>query len=90
MPKTVAYGEQWGRLFEKRSFIITERIPAAESLEKKLPDCFNKPATAENLKLRRNFITQLAGFVKRFHETGYRHRDLYFSHIFYNANGTGL
>jgi len=87
MPKTVAYGEQWGRLFEKRSFIITERIPAAESLEKKLPDCFNKPATAENLKLRRNFITQLAGFVKRFHETGYRHRDLYFSHIFYNANG---
>jgi heptosyltransferase-2 len=86
-PKTVAYGQQWGRLFEKRSFIITERIPAAESLERRLPDCFNKSATAENLKLRRNFITQLAGFVKRFHETNYRHRDLYFSHIFYGAAG---
>ncbi len=86
-PKTVAYGQQWGWLFEKRSFIITEGIPDAESIERRLPDCFNKLATAENLKLRRNFISQLAGFVKRFHETGYRHRDLYFSHIFYGANG---
>ena len=82
-PKTICYGEQWGVFFEKRSFIITERIPNAESLERKLPDCFNAPTTVENLKLRRNFITQLASFVKKFHETKYRHRDLYFSHIFY-------
>ena len=86
-PKTICYGEQWGAFFEKRSFIITERIPNAESLERKLPDCFNAPATAENLKLRRNFIAQLAAFVKKFHETKYRHRDLYFSHIFYGDSG---
>ncbi len=86
-PKTISYGEQWGIFFEKRSFIITEKIPNAESLERKLPDCFNAPATVENLKLRRNFIAQLAVFVKKFHETKYRHRDLYFSHIFYSNNG---
>jgi len=86
-PKTISYGEQWGALFEKRSFIITEKIPDAESLERKLPDCFNAPATVENLKLRRNFIAQLSGFVKKFHETKFRHRDLYFSHIFYSDNG---
>jgi heptosyltransferase-2 len=86
-PKIISYGEQWGLFFEKRSFLVTEKIPAAESLEQRLPDCFNSPPTVENLKLRRNFIVQLAAFVKKFHETNYRHRDLYFSHIFYNDNG---
>ena len=86
-PKIISCGEQWGIFFEKRSFIITERIPDAESLERKLPDCFNAPNTVENLKPRRNFTTQLAGFVKKFHETNYRHRDLYFSHIFYADSG---
>jgi heptosyltransferase-2 len=85
-PKIISYGEQWGIFFEKRSFIVTEKIPDAESLGQRLPDCFNAPATIENLKLRRNFIAQLAAFVKKFHETKYRHRDLYLSHIFYDDN----
>lgn len=86
-PKTLSYGEQWGALFEKRSFIITEKIPNAESLERKLPDCFNGPTTVEKLKLRRSFIVQLAGFIRIFHETDYRHRDLYLSHVFYSDSG---
>jgi len=86
-PKTVCYGEQWRRFFERRSFIITEKVPNAESLERKLPDCFIAPATVENLKLRRNFITRLAAFVKEFHETKFRHRDLYLCHIFYSDSG---
>ncbi len=86
-PKTLFYGEQWGIFFEKRSFIITEKIPDAESLERKLPDYFDGLASIENLKLRRDFIARLASFVKKFHETGYRHRDLYFSHIFYSDSG---
>ncbi len=86
-PKIISYGEQWGIFFEKRSFIMTEKIPDAESLERRLPDCFSAPATAEKVKLRKNFIAQLAAFVKRFHETNYRHRDLYLSHIFYDDKG---
>jgi len=86
-PNTVAYGEQLGVFFEKRSFIITERIPSAESLARKVPDFFTGPVTAENLKLRREFIAQLATFIKKFHQTNYRHRDLYFSHIFYGDDG---
>jgi len=86
-PKVISYGDQWGTLFETRSFIITEKIPDAEALERKLPDCFHKPATIENLKLRRNFIVQSAAFIRKFHETNYRHRDLYLSHIFYSDNG---
>jgi heptosyltransferase-2 len=85
-PKIVSYGEQWGIFFEKRSFIITEKISDAESLERRLPGCFNAPHTVENLKLRRNFIAQSAAFIKKFHGTNYRHRDLYFSHVFYDNN----
>jgi heptosyltransferase-2 len=86
-PNVISHGEQWERFFEKRSFIITEKILNAESLERKLPPCFNGPATAETLKLQRKFIAQLASFVKKFHQTDYRHRDLYFSHIYYDDDG---
>jgi tRNA A-37 threonylcarbamoyl transferase component Bud32 len=84
VPKIIAYGEQWGGLFEKRSFIITEKIANAEALERKLPECFDASPTKANLKQRKQFITKLANFIKKFHETNYRHRDLYFSHIFHD------
>jgi heptosyltransferase-2 len=87
-PKTICYGWQWGRIFEKRSFCITEKIPNAESLERKFPECFYAEPTVENLKTRRTFIAELACFVRKFHQTGYRHRDLYLCHIFYDNNGS--
>jgi len=86
-PRPISCGEQWDALFEKRSFILTVRIPDAKALERKLPRCFNVPATKENVRRRREFIMRLARFIKQFHETGYRHRDLYFSHIFYGDKG---
>ena len=87
VPKVIAYGCQKGVFLEKRSFTITEKIPNAESLEKKLPEYFDAPPTSENLKLRRNFMKQLAEFIKKFHQTGFRHRDLYLCHIFYTNTG---
>jgi hypothetical protein len=86
-PKTIAYGTQWRSLFEKRSFVISEQIPEAEALERKLPECFDGQPTNANLKQRRQFIAQLASFIRKFHGTNYRHRDLYFSHIFQDNNG---
>jgi len=86
-PKTIAYGSQWRLLFEKRSFCIIEEIANAESLERKLPTYFDAPPTVENLRQRRAFIIQLAKFVRKFHNTGFRHRDLYLSHIFYDKQG---
>ncbi len=87
-PKTISYGEQWGIFLEKRSFIITEELPNAESLEQKLPDCFGDRSKTENLKQQRNFIKRLAQFAGRFHDTSYRHRDFYLAHIFYSDDGT--
>jgi len=86
-PKIIAYGQQRTGLFERRSFIITEKLPNAQPLERKLPDFVTAPTTVEKLKSKRNFIKKLAQFVRKFHGAGFRHRDLYFSHIFYNDNG---
>ncbi len=82
-PKTIAKGWQWSGLFEKRSFSITRKIPG-QSLEEKLPDFFGAPQTPENQKLKRTFIDQLAQFIKKFHQSDYRHRDLYLCHIFHD------
>ncbi len=86
-PKVISYGEQRNTLFETRSFIISEKIPDAESLERRLPDCFDEQAIKEKLKQRRNFIAQAATFIRKFHETNYRHRDLYLAHIFHGESG---
>ncbi|NQV32362.1 MAG: hypothetical protein HQ515_06685, partial [Phycisphaeraceae bacterium] len=86
VPRPVAHGQVWQGLFETRSFLVTEKIPNAQSLEKQLPACF-ADKTQINLKPQRDFLQKLARFVKRFHALGYRHRDLYLSHIFRNPQG---
>lgn len=78
-PRIIAFGERWGGLFEERSFIITEKIQDSVSLEEKMPDDFYRN--------RKIFVENFAGFVRRFHDTGYRHRDLYLCHIFCNLRG---
>lgn len=83
-PVTVACGQAWGLCFERASFLMTEEVAGAASLEQKRPACFEGPATQANVRARRDFIVRLAEFVRRFHATGYRHRDLYLCHIFHS------
>lgn len=78
-PRTIAWGCQWGLLFEQRSFLITQQVADSDSLERRLPACFTDD--------RRRSVRSLAQFVRRFHQTGYRHRDLYLSHIFCSTTG---
>ena len=78
-PAVIAFGFEWSGLFETRSFIIMEKVPDSASLEEKLPDNFHRD--------RKNFIESLAAFVRKFHDTGFRHRDLYLCHIFCNSQG---
>ncbi|MGA2324367.1 MAG: lipopolysaccharide kinase InaA family protein [Sedimentisphaerales bacterium] len=86
-PRMTAWGQLWGGFFEKRSFAAIEEIREGQSLERSLPGFFNGAATKENLVLRRQFIQQLASFIRKFHDTGYRHRDLYLCHIFRVPDG---
>jgi heptose I phosphotransferase len=84
-PKTVAFGYENKNGFEQRCFIITENLYDSVSLEKQLPECFDD-LTGKH-RQRCEFIVQLANFVKRFHNSGLRHRDLYLSHIFLSQSG---
>jgi heptose I phosphotransferase len=86
-PKTIAYGFEWDGLFEKRSFILIQEIAGGTSLEKKLPDSMLdfSPAVSQ---ARKHFIVHVADFVRRFHATGCRHRDLYLCHLFLDKNNT--
>lgn len=85
--KVLAYGWRWGKVFEKRSFVVIEKIPNAESLEKKLPTFFYEDASKQDQKQRVAFIHSLADFTRRFHRTGFRHRDYYLAHIFMDDAG---
>ncbi len=77
----VAYGHQLNGPFEKRSFLITEEL-AGKSLEKQLPDYFDRDPRSFDRTKRNAFIQKVADLVRRFHEAGFRHRDLYLCHIF--------
>jgi len=87
VPRVIAWGQQWGTLFERRSFLMTEEIRDSQSLERRLPACFADRTTPASLRARRDFIRRLADFIRRFHATGRRHRDLYLSHLFCSGAG---
>lgn len=87
VPRVVAWGQQWGRIFERKSFLMTEEIRDSQSLERRLPACFADRTTQASLRARRDFIRRFADFIRRFHATGRRHRDLYLSHIFGSDSG---
>ena len=83
-PHMVAWGCQWASLFEQRSFLVTQQVADSDSLERRLPACFSHSG---GLQDRRRFIRSLAQFIRRFHLTGWRHRDLYLAHIFCSTSG---
>jgi len=86
-PRVIACGERWGTVFEHASFLMTEEVKDSRSLESRPPTCFGGPLTSQKRPARADFINRLASFIRRFHETGYRHRDLYLSHIFCSDSG---
>ncbi len=79
-PQVVAFGAEWGTVFERRSFVVTRMLEGAEALERRMPDAWSNEHGSSGG--RRAFVEKLADFVRRFHATGYCHRDLYLAHVF--------
>ena len=82
VPRPVAVGRQRNRLGERRSFVLMEELPQGEALERLLPRRQEKKPEYALLREERTLIEQTAGLVRRLHEGGFYHRDLYLSHIF--------
>lgn len=74
----VAYGEQFGRLFERFSFIITEEAPG---------QCMHDfVRTCANRRVRQRVFEGLAHLVRRMHDAGLAAPDLFLRHIFVDTS----
>lgn len=79
-PKAVVLAEEFVHGRERRSGLVVEAVPG-QSLEQWM-------ATWPTLDVtkRREVLVASARHIARFHEKGYAHRDLYLSHLFYDAS----
>ena len=75
----VAIGEQFVGTREVRSVLITREVPG-QSLE-----AWCRTWTPSDRRDWVPLIRPLAHLIRRFHQAGYVHRDLYLSHLFYEA-----
>jgi len=66
----------------RRSYVILEELPHADALERLLPRWKQAREKYGMLRDRRKLARRLARLVRRLHESGYCHRDLYLSHVF--------
>ncbi len=78
----VAYGELLSGSKELRSAILTAAVPG-ESLERWAGRWSEADRATVSI-----LIPPLAALIARLHERGYIHRDLYLSHIFYDASAS--
>lgn len=78
----VAFGEEFRGGREYRSAILSAEVPGV-SLETWARQCESSHASAV-----RGLVEPVAQLVARLHARGYVHRDLYLSHVFYDASAT--
>ena len=76
----VAFGEEFRAGREYRSAILSAEVPGV-SLE-----TWSRQCGSTNASAARGLIEPVARLVARFHAKGYVHRDLYLSHLFYDAS----
>ena len=89
VPRPIAYGQEHGRFFETRSFVISEELPQADALERLLPQSQAQQQNYPLLANPRELTRQVARLVARLHRAGWFHRDLYLSHIFLGKDRYG-
>jgi heptosyltransferase-2 len=87
--RPIAYGQECSKLGEKRSFVIIEELPHADALERLLPRWEEAKQDYQLLGDKRELIKKVAELVRRLHEAGLFHRDLYLAHIFLGKDDTG-
>jgi heptose I phosphotransferase len=77
-PPVVAYGEEGRTAATQRSFLITEEIAPAESLESLFA---GRLPVRPGALLRRRLVIAAAGVAARLHRNGINHRDFYLGHF---------
>ncbi|MCU0722523.1 MAG: hypothetical protein MUC63_02715 [Planctomycetes bacterium] len=78
-PEVAAWGEEAGRGLRRRSFLLTAGLPDALPLPMFLEE---NRAALRSPRARGAFAGALAGTVRRMHDAGLAHPDLYSYHVF--------
>ena len=73
----VCYGEEMGRLFEIRSFLVTQKLTQISLL-----DFVKQNWTGMSKPDKQKLFFSLAAFIRRLHDRNIRFPDLYTKHIF--------
>ena len=81
VPDPVAFGEEINILgCPRRSFIITREV-VGKQLDHLLEPGFPNPKELPERQARNQVLRDVAGMVRRFHSTGFYHKDLYLCHL---------
>jgi tRNA A-37 threonylcarbamoyl transferase component Bud32 len=80
----VCYGEEMGRLFEIRSFLVTQKLTQMSLL-----DFVKQNWTGLSEPEREKLFLSLAAFIRRLHDRKIRFPDLYTKHIFLQTDSSG-
>ena len=77
-PRVAAFATEGGNPARRRSFVLCEELSGHDSLEAVAAQWVHQPPSP---LARRRLILAVARFVRRLHEAGVAHRDLYICHL---------
>ncbi|MHC4379530.1 MAG: lipopolysaccharide kinase InaA family protein [Planctomycetota bacterium] len=81
VPEPVAFGEEINLLgCPRRSFIITREVVGLQ-LDHLLEDGYPNPLDLSERGARDQVLGDVSGMIRRFHSTGFYHKDLYLCHL---------
>ncbi len=83
-PRVAAFATEGGNPAQRRSFVLCAELSGYDSLEAVAADWARHPPSP---RARRRLIMAVARFVRRLHEAGVAHRDLYICHLMLDRQG---
>ncbi len=87
--RPVAFGERRFWFLEVESFLITENIAGGTPMDDYLVRRFSGDLSKEMLREKRALLWDIGDLVRRLHQAGLTHMDLYLCHIFVRETSQG-
>lgn len=85
--RPIAYGERRVLHFLCSSFLITEAVPDAVSLATFTKTYGRQPRVGASLRIRHEILRGLAREIRRMHDAGFVHRDLFWRNVLVRPMG---
>ncbi len=88
--RPIAFGERRVAHFLRSCFLITEAVPDAMSLSSFIRAFSHRCHGPKAIRVRREILTSLARQIRRMHESGFVHRDLFWRNVLIRSLPDGL